>query len=147
MAKHAYCRHSSRISVPFFDVDAMHIVWHGHYVKYLEIARCAFLDSIAYNYLDMEKHGYAWPVVKVELKYIKPARFGQELRVDLQIIEYESCLKILYRIIDIDSGQTLTQAMTMQVPVELASGETQFETPASWRAAIAKAPDFQPWEK
>ena len=30
----------TEILVPFFDVDTMHVVWHGHYVKYLEVARC-----------------------------------------------------------------------------------------------------------
>ena len=49
MAKHIYCRHRAEIEVPFFDVDVMQIVWHGHYVKYLEVARCAFLDAIGYN--------------------------------------------------------------------------------------------------
>ncbi|MGN6981510.1 acyl-CoA thioesterase, partial [Neisseria sp. P0009.S007] len=42
MKKHIYCQHSFKTEVPFFDVDAMHIVWHGNYVKYLETARCAF---------------------------------------------------------------------------------------------------------
>ena len=29
------------IRVPFHDVDLMEVVWHGHYAKYFEIARCA----------------------------------------------------------------------------------------------------------
>jgi acyl-CoA thioesterase FadM len=33
-----------------FDVDTMNVVWHGHYVKYLEVARCALLDKIGHNY-------------------------------------------------------------------------------------------------
>lgn len=53
MAKHIYCRHSFEIEVQFFDVDAMHIVWHGNYVKYLETARCAFLSAIGYDYNEM----------------------------------------------------------------------------------------------
>lgn len=53
MAKHIYCRHSFEIEVPFFDVDSMHIVWHGNYVKYLETARCAFLSAIGYDYNEM----------------------------------------------------------------------------------------------
>lgn len=53
MKKHIYCRHSFEIEVPFFDVDAMHIVWHGNYVKYLETARCAFLSAIGYDYNEM----------------------------------------------------------------------------------------------
>ncbi len=39
--------------MPFFDVDSMNVVWHGHYVKYLEVARCALLDQIGHNYNDM----------------------------------------------------------------------------------------------
>ena len=53
MAKHIYCRHSFETEVPFFDVDAMNIVWHGNYVKYLETARCAVLSAIAYDYNEM----------------------------------------------------------------------------------------------
>jgi acyl-CoA thioester hydrolase len=52
----------THILVPFFDVDTMHVVWHGHYVKYLEVARCALLDKIGHNYTAMVDSGYAWPV-------------------------------------------------------------------------------------
>lgn len=58
MKKHIYCQHSFETEVPFFDVDAMHIVWHGNYVKYLETARCAFLSSIGYDYNEMGRQGY-----------------------------------------------------------------------------------------
>jgi acyl-CoA thioester hydrolase len=37
----------TEILVPFFDVDSMNVVWHGHYVKYLEVARCALLERSA----------------------------------------------------------------------------------------------------
>ena len=79
--KHIFCRHSHIIQVPFFDVDPMRIVWHGNYVKYLEVARCAFLDSIGYGYDEMGRRGFSWPIVKMDLKYIRPARFGQTIRV------------------------------------------------------------------
>ena len=38
------------IEVPFHDVDTMNVVWHGHYLKYFEIARCKLLDQFHYNY-------------------------------------------------------------------------------------------------
>jgi acyl-CoA thioester hydrolase len=41
------------IEIPFYDVDMMAIVWHGHYAKYFEIARYALLEKIDYNYLQM----------------------------------------------------------------------------------------------
>src|SRR6185437_9998187 len=44
----------TEVTVPFFDVDSIDVVWHGHYVKYLEIARCALLDRIGHNYAQMK---------------------------------------------------------------------------------------------
>ncbi len=32
--------------IPFFDVDSMEVTWHGHYIKYFELARCALLKKI-----------------------------------------------------------------------------------------------------
>ncbi|MDO1509341.1 MULTISPECIES: thioesterase family protein [unclassified Neisseria] len=143
MAKHVYCRHSIEIEVPFFDVDAMHIVWHGHYVKYLEVARCAFLSEIGYDYTEMGRQGFSWPVVQMNLKYVKPARFGQKIRVDLEVVEIESCLRIDYTIVDAESGMKLTKAGTTQAAVSLESGEMQFQTPESWLKAVREHHSFQ----
>lgn len=143
MAKHIYCRHSHEIEVPFFDVDAMHIVWHGHYVKYLEVARCAFLSSISYDYDEMARQGYGWPIVQMNFKYIKPAHFNQKIRVDLEIIEIESCLRIDYLIFDASTNEKLTKASTTQAVVSIKTGQLQFETPDSWLDAVRKHPTFQ----
>lgn len=37
---------SVNLEIPFHDVDMMAVVWHGHYAKYFEIARCALLEKI-----------------------------------------------------------------------------------------------------
>lgn len=142
MKKHAYCRHSTLIDVAFFDVDAMQIVWHGHYVKYLEVARCDFLASIGYDYNEMARQGYAWPIVKLDVKYIKSAVFGQKIRVDLAVREIDSCLRIDYEIFDAESNTKITKASTTQAAVSLATGEMQFQTPDSWLAAVKKHPSF-----
>ena len=88
------------IQVQFFDLDPMEIVWHGHYVKYLEMARCSLLDTIDYNYVQMKASGYVWPVIDLHLRYIDSARFGQRLKVHAEIVEWENRLKIDYLIID-----------------------------------------------
>ena len=41
------------IDVPFYDLDPKNVVWHGNYVKYLEVARCDLLSKIGYTYDDM----------------------------------------------------------------------------------------------
>lgn len=117
------------IEIPFHDVDMMRIVWHGHYTKYFEIARCALFDVIGYNYAQMEVSGYSWPIVECNLKYIRPAHFGSLVRAQATLIEYENRIVIDYLITDEASGERLTKGRTVQVAVDMSNGELQFVAP------------------
>lgn len=139
--KNTCLNHDYPHQIPFYDVDSMHIVWHGHYVKYLELARCAWLERLDCDYRQMQAEGYAWPVTRLELKYIRPARFGQHIIIRTGLREYESCLKLDYRISDRDSGEILAKGSTMQIAVHIESSETQYQTPESWQARIRRALD------
>jgi acyl-CoA thioester hydrolase len=118
------------IDVPFFDVDAMQVVWHGHYVKYLEIARCELLRSFNYDYTDMSESGYMWPIVDLQIKYIGSALFARKIKVSATLQEWENRLKIGYLITDIETGKKLTKASTTQVAVNIATRQMCFESPA-----------------
>ncbi|MBC2688475.1 MULTISPECIES: acyl-CoA thioesterase [Pseudomonas] len=131
--------HDTQILVPFFDVDSMQVVWHGHYVKYLEIARCALLDRLGHNYNAMHDCGYAWPVIDLQLRYVRGAVFGQTLNVRASLVEWENRLKINYLITDLASGERLTRACTVQVAVDLASREMQLASPKVFTDAVTRA--------
>jgi len=117
------------LEIPFHDVDVMRIAWHGHYAKYLEIARCALLEQIDYNVPQMEASGYAWPVIDMRIRYAQPLRFQQKIRVDARLTEWENRLKIGYLIKDAASGKRLTKAYTVQVAVAIESGEMLYASP------------------
>ncbi len=117
------------IEIPFHDVDVMGVAWHGHYIKYLEIARCALLDKIDYNYPQMKASGYAWPVIDVRIRYPQPLYFQQKVRVKARLDEWESRLKVRYVIENIETGQRLTKAYTVQVAIDMASGEMLYASP------------------
>lgn len=117
------------VAVPFHDVDMMEVVWHGHYAKYFEVARCALLDKIAYNYPQMRESGYSWPVIDLSMRYIKPAVFGQIITVQADIVEWENRLKINYLIIDKLTGARLTKGSSIQVAVDMQSKTMCFESP------------------
>lgn len=117
--------------VQFYDLDPMQVVWHGNYARFLEVGRGALLDFIGYNYAEMARSGYMWPIVDMRLKYVRPARLGQNLRVVAKLREYENRLRIDYRISDAASGETLTKAETTQVAVLAQSGELCLECPAA----------------
>ncbi|MGO2202076.1 acyl-CoA thioesterase [Pseudomonas helleri] len=128
----------TEVLVPFFDIDTMHVVWHGHYVKYLEVARCALLDHIGHNYPQMLDAGYAWPVIDLQLRYVRGATFGQRINVRASLVEWENRLKINYLITDAATGERLTRACTVQVAVRIADREMQLASPKCLIDAIAK---------
>lgn len=121
---------SALVDVPFHDVDAMEVCWHGHYLKYFEIGRTALLRAFDYDYPQMKESGYLWPIVEAHLKYVRPAMYGQRIDVRTELLEYENRLKIGYEIVDSASGARLTKGHTIQVAIEIATRETQFVSPA-----------------
>ncbi|MCD4864697.1 acyl-CoA thioesterase [Pseudomonas sp. PLB05] len=127
------------MQIPFFDVDMMEIAWHGHYVKYLEVARCALLDRLDHNYLQMRDSGYGWPVIDLQIRYIRPLLFQQRVRVKADLVEWENRLKLNYLISDADTGERLTRASTVQVAVDLASREMQLASPKVFIDAVERA--------
>ncbi len=115
--------------VQFYDLDPMEVVWHGHYAKFLELARCALLDQIDYNYAQMKASGYAWPVIDMHIRYLQPAVFGEQIRIRAELVEWENRLKLQYLITDIATGLRLTKATTVQVAVEMAARQMCLTSP------------------
>ena len=128
----------TQILVPFFDVDSMNVVWHGHYIKYLEVARCALLDRIGRNYNAMVESGYAWPVIDLQLRYVRAAVFGQTLNVRANLVEWENRLKISYLISDVQTGERLTRASSVQVAVDMRNREMQLASPKVFTDAVER---------
>ncbi|MDR1996980.1 MAG: acyl-CoA thioesterase [Candidatus Margulisbacteria bacterium] len=118
-------------TVAFYDVDSMGIMWHGNYIKLLEEARCALLSELGYNYIDMQNSGYAWPVVTLKIKYVKPAVFEQQLRIRAELLEYEHRLKIKYLIRDASTGAKISVAETVQMAIAMETRQTLFTSPSA----------------
>jgi acyl-CoA thioester hydrolase len=128
------------IAVQFYDLDPMNVVWHGNYVRYLEQARCALLDRIGYNYVQMQQSGYAFPIVDMRLKYIRPvAGLGTSVKVAAILREWENRIRIEYIITDPSDGRVLNKAQTIQMAVDAKSGETLFVCPDALREKVAAA--------
>ena len=139
MRKDGVLQAEVEILVPFFDVDSMDVVWHGHYVKYLEVARCALLDRIGHNYVQMRDAGYAWPIIDLQLRYVRGARFGQRLSVRADLVEWENRLKINYLLPDAETGERMTRGSTVQVAVEIATREMLLASPTVFVEAVERA--------
>ncbi|GAC17082.1 acyl-CoA thioesterase [Paraglaciecola arctica] len=120
---------TTELEVQFFDVDSMRVVWHGNYVKYLEVARCELLKLFDYNYLQMEASGYMWPIVDMRIKYVASAKLSEWITIEASLVEYQTRIKIDYIVRDKTTQKILTKAHTIQVAVEMSTGEMSFNTP------------------
>jgi len=138
MRKEGVLQAEVEMLVPFFDVDSMDVVWHGHYVKYFEVARCALLERIGHNYQQMRDAGYAWPIIDVQLRYMRGARFNQRIVVRADLVEWENRLKINYLIRDAETGERMTRGSTVQVAVEIASREMLLASPRVFVDAVER---------
>ena len=123
------------IKIQFYDVDLMKVVWHGNYIKYFEEARTVLMDSIGYGYDQMEKDGYIWPIVDLQIKYIKPLILGQNITVEAVLADYINRLKVDFKITT-SEGVLLTKGYTIQVAVKIGNNMLEIETPNCFQERI-----------
>ena len=116
-------------SIPFYDVDSMRVVWHGNYVKYMENGRCSFLSKRGMQYDQMEVSGYLLPVINIQIKYIRPCRFGQSVRLITELDPNDNVLIVKYTLLDLNTGQKLMKGETRQMAVDKDTGEASFVLP------------------
>jgi len=127
------------VEVSFHDVDMVGVVWHGHYLRYLENARWAFMNRLGYGFSRMVESGFVWPIVELQTKYLNPARFGDRLCVRVSLIEWESRLALNYLISRPSDGARIARARTIQVAVDGRSGELQFALPSEFLSILHEA--------
>lgn len=96
--------------VQYHETDKMGIVHHSNYIKWMEEARIWFLDRIGCSYAKMEADGVISPVTAVECSYKTPTTFGDEVRVEVRMLEYTGVrLVIGYEMCNTATGQTVAR--------------------------------------
>jgi acyl-CoA thioester hydrolase len=125
--------------VAFHDVDLAAVVWHGHYLKYLENARWALMQRLDFGLDAMMASGYAWPVVEVHVKYVRAARFGDRLAVRASLIEWHNRMTVNYLVTHCATNERVARGQTIQVAVDATSGVLQFVSPPVLVERVAAA--------
>jgi acyl-CoA thioester hydrolase len=147
MRKQGVIEATVEAQVAFHDVDVAGVVWHGHYLKYLENARWALMERLDFGLDAMMASSYVWPIVEVHVKYVHAARFGERLAVKASLVEWQSRLAVNYLVTNAATGERVARARTVQAAVEASTGVLQFATPAVLleRVAAATKREEQKW--
>lgn len=102
-----YIEHWARLRVRFQEVDALRIVWHGHYLTYFEEARVALGREYGINYNDFVEAGLLTPVVHISCDFVRPAEFHDELEVLARLYKRDSAKLEYYFEVHRPSDQAL----------------------------------------
>lgn len=79
--------HRTQVRVRYGETDQMGFVYYGHYALYYEVGRVEAIRSLGLTYKDLEDQGIIMPVVRLEAKYISPARYDDLLSISSSIVE------------------------------------------------------------
>ncbi len=130
------------VPVRFAECDPYGVVWHGHYVLYLEHAREALTGRFGFSAARALGMGYKVPVTRLELKYRAPALPDQVVRVTARLRPPTVARFVMDYEIRSETGNLLASAVTEQVVLN-AQGELLLTLPAGLRALCASILEFQ----
>lgn len=107
--------HVSYVKVRYAETDQMGVVHHGNYAQYFEIARLDWLSALGISYKSMEENGVMLPVYELNTKFLKPAVFDDELKIEVRLKELPS-VKITFEYLVFNQcGDLITKAYTTLV--------------------------------
>lgn len=103
------------IRVRFNETDPLGIVWHGYYIHYFEDGREAFGRKYGISYLDVNKNGYATPIVKSSSEHKLPLQYGDVATIETTFINTPAAKMIFsYKIMNAE-GKVVCTGNTVQV--------------------------------
>jgi len=103
----------SSYRVIYGDTDQMGVVYYANYLRWFEMGRTELLRQIGAPYTAVEKRGLFFPVTEVSCRYLRSARFDDEIAVEtiLQALG-RATLVFGYKILRQNDGVLLVEGWT-----------------------------------
>ena len=87
--------------INYYETDRMGVVHHSNYIRFLEEARCNWLESIGLPFATLEENGITIPVLVVNCEYKHHVTFNDVIIVEMVVKEYTGVrMTVQYRIIN-----------------------------------------------
>jgi acyl-CoA thioester hydrolase len=76
-------KYATKIRVRYGETDQMGYMYYGNYAEFFEVGRVEMLRSLGLTYSGMEASGIMMPVLELHSRYLKPARYDEEITVNV----------------------------------------------------------------
>ena len=71
----------AEVVVRYAETDMMGVVYHGSYLPWFEVGRTHLLRQHGVVYRQLETEGFFLPVLEVNVRYLRPARYDDTITI------------------------------------------------------------------
>jgi len=108
-----------QVRVRYAETDKMGYVYYGNYAQYYEIGRTEFMRKRGITYRELEDSGIMLPVLSLNSKFIRPARYDDLLTIKTTLTEIpQTRITFQYEIYN-QNGELVNKGDTMLVFVNV----------------------------
>ncbi len=124
------------IEVYYFDTDAGGVVHNVAYLRLIEAARSKFSAHLGWTVKEMGETGLVPVVARTEIDYLRPAKLGDILLIDVKLAGMEKVKFYIESTITRESdGVFIAKCRQTMVTVQLPGGRPQ-RVPQAWKEAF-----------
>ena len=90
----------------YHETDKMGIIHHSNYVKWMEEARIAYMESLGYGFDKVESLGILSPVAGISVSYKNPVRFNDTVQISISLTRYSGVIQeVAYTFTNATTGE------------------------------------------
>ncbi|TVR70827.1 MAG: acyl-CoA thioesterase [Marinilabiliales bacterium] len=112
------CTYETQVRVRYGETDAMGVVYYGIYPLYYETGRTEMMRHLGFTYRKMEEMGIVMPVISMECRYRKPARYDDLLTVRTIVREMPRTRIVFDYLIHNEAGELVNEGSTTLVFID-----------------------------
>ena len=99
--------------INYYETDKMGVVHHSNYIRFLEEARCSWMEKQDIALEKIEKLGITIPTLEIYCKYKYHITSGDIIIITLKITEFSGVrMTISYKVIDKKTGKEVIEALS-----------------------------------
>jgi acyl-CoA thioester hydrolase len=106
-----------RHRVLYGDTDQMGVVYYGNYLRFFEGARNEWIRGLGLSYAQIESRGIMLPVMDVQVRYLRPARYDDLLEIPVSVTHTRVRIRFDYVVHRAGEAAALCQGHTVHACV------------------------------
>lgn len=110
--------HKFEQKVYYADTDAYGVVWHGAYLRWLEMGRVMWCETTGNNLIELKNNDIVLPVTNINVRYKASARLNDDVIITTKIEKFNGfCVTFRQRILSKDTEKVLIDAFVDVVAI------------------------------